>query len=219
MCSVPSRRGATPDRDAVQAREHGGLTPAKLTRAFLTRALARGKRAGEIGLGGRPGGDGDRARAVAAGSGLCALESIWEAHLDLGGRLLASDLVHGSVWTAWRPQHQCEKPHGQPGTLDGAVRHANRSRPPREWFRSQRGPRRSAACADVLERRTCRSAARGATPGPPQRCSKLCRHWESPLPRPSVRRHSQFSQAERIWSHPWVRRVHRRHPGSRRRAP
>ena len=64
LCSVPSRRGATPDRDAVQAREHGSLTPAKLTRAFLTRALARGKRAGEIGLGGRPGGDGDRARAV-----------------------------------------------------------------------------------------------------------------------------------------------------------
>ena len=114
LCSVPSRRGATPDRDAVQAREHGGLTPAKLTRVLLTRALARGKRAGEIGFGGRPGGDGDRARAVAAGSGLCALESIWEAHLDLGRRLLASDLVHGSVWTAWRPQHQREKPHGQP---------------------------------------------------------------------------------------------------------
>ena len=60
----PGERGATPDRDAVQAREHGGLTPAKLTRVLLTRALARGKRAGEIGFGGRPGGDGDRARAV-----------------------------------------------------------------------------------------------------------------------------------------------------------
>ena len=59
----PPPKGATP-RGAVQAREHGGLTPAKSTRVLLTRALARGKRAGEIGLGGRPGGDGDRAQAV-----------------------------------------------------------------------------------------------------------------------------------------------------------
>ena len=61
---LPSRRrGATTDRDAVQAREHGGLSPAKLTRALLTRPLARGKRAGDLGLGGSPGSDGDRARA------------------------------------------------------------------------------------------------------------------------------------------------------------
>ena len=61
--STGARRGGTPDRDAVQAREHGGLNPAKLTRALLTRPLARGKRAGDLGLGGSPGSDGDRARA------------------------------------------------------------------------------------------------------------------------------------------------------------
>ena len=94
-------RGATTDRDAVQAREHGGLTWAKLTRALLTRPLARGKRAGDLGLGGSPRSDGDaRAR-----SGRGVLESICDAHLDLGGRILASYLAHGSVRPAWRPQH------------------------------------------------------------------------------------------------------------------
>ena len=63
-------RGVTPGRDAVQAREYGGLTWAKLTRALLNRPLARGKRAGEIGLRGRPGGDGDRALTL-------FFESIW----------------------------------------------------------------------------------------------------------------------------------------------
>ena len=99
------------------------------------------------------------------------------------------------------------------------MRHASRSRPPREWLRSRRGPWRGAVFADILERGTRRSAARGATLGLPQRRSKLCRHWESPLRRPSVRRHSQFPRAEHLRSHPWVRGVHRRHPDSRRRAP
>ena len=53
-------RGGTPDHDAVQARRHGRLNPAILTWALLTRPLARGKRAGELGLGGSPGGGGDR---------------------------------------------------------------------------------------------------------------------------------------------------------------
>ena len=99
------------------------------------------------------------------------------------------------------------------------MRHASRSRPPREWLRSRRGPWRGAVLADILERGTCRSAARGATLGLLQRHSKLCNHWESPLRRPSVRRHSQFPRAEHLRSHPWVRGVHRRHLGSRRRAP
>ena len=154
-----------------------------------------------------------------ARSGRGVLESICDAHLDLGGRVLASDLVHGSVRPAWRPQHQREQPLGQPGTLDDAVRHASRPRPPREWLRSRRGPWRGAVLADILERDTCRSAAHGASLGLPQRHSKLCHHWESPLRRPSVRRHSQFLRAEHLRSHPWVRGVHRRHLGSRRRAP
>ena len=99
------------------------------------------------------------------------------------------------------------------------MRHASRSRPPREWLRSRRGPRRGAVLADILERGTRRSAARGATLGLPQRHSKLCNHWESPLRRPSVRRHSQFPRAEHLRSHPWARGVHRRHLGSKRRAP
>ena len=39
--------------------------------------------------------------------------------------------------------------------------HASRSRPPREWLRSRRGPWRGAVLAGILERGTCRSAARG----------------------------------------------------------
>ena len=57
-----------------------------------------------------PGGqDSVEVRAVMATararSGRGVLESIRDAHLDLGGRVLASDLVHGSVRPAWRPQH------------------------------------------------------------------------------------------------------------------
>ena len=40
-----------------------------------------------------------------ARSGRGVLESICDAHLDLGGRILASYLAHGSVRPAWRPQH------------------------------------------------------------------------------------------------------------------
>ena len=57
-----------------------------------------------------PGGqDSVEVRAVVATalarSGRGVLESICDAHLDLGGRILASYLAHGSVRPAWRPQH------------------------------------------------------------------------------------------------------------------
>ena len=56
-----------------------------------------------------------------------ALESTRGAHLDLGSRVLGSDLAHGSIRPAWSPGTNVSSPPGQPGTLDGAVRHASRA--------------------------------------------------------------------------------------------